>query len=162
MNKTAEEIMTKELITVSMDDSVLEAYTTMQKNRIRHLPVLDPSGTMVGILSDRDVQRCIRFDRKVTGPILDIELNLNPNIKVAEAMSWPVHKVSGDVPVRDVALRMLNEKLSSLIVECPKTGRRGIITTDDLLRLLISLLDKDPSRLRLAVNSILEDFASIA
>lgn len=157
--KTAQEIMSIGLITIGMNETVLEAYQTMQKNRIRHLPVVDESGIIIGILSDRDVQRCIRFDQNSKSNLLDIELDLNPKLKVASAMSWPIHKVQGDVPVRDVAVRMLNEKISSMLVECPKTGKRGIVTTDDLLRLLISLLDKDPSRLRMAVDTILEGFA---
>ncbi|NJL24439.1 MAG: CBS domain-containing protein [Calothrix sp. SM1_5_4] len=161
MTKIAQDIMSKELITVSMNESVLNAYRTMQKHRIRHLPVTDESAGLVGILSDRDIQKCIRFDRKSKSQhILDIELNLDPTIKVADAMSWPIHKVQGDISVRDVALRMLNEKISSMLVECPQTGKRGIITTDDLIRLLISMLDKDPGRLRLAVGSIIEDFVS--
>lgn len=158
MTKSAEDIMSRNLITIGMNQSVVEAYQLMQKNRIRHLPVIDESGVYVGILSDRDVQRCIRFERKSRTHLLDVELNLDPEIRVADAMSWPVHKVHGDVPVRDVAIRMLNEKLSSMLVECPKTGQHGIVTTDDMLRLLVSLLDKDPSRLRMAVDAILDDF----
>lgn len=162
MRKTAQEIMSKHLITVGIHETVKDAYSVMQKNRIRHLPVTDDAGTLVGILSDRDVQRCIRFEVDNRAAVLDVELSLDPAIKVADAMSWPLHKVAGSVPVKDVALRMLNEKISSILVECPETGRRGILTTDDLLRLLISLLEKDPSRLRLAVDSILEDYTPIA
>lgn len=161
MDKTAQDIMSKDLITIGMDESVLDAYRLMQKHKIRHIPVADDSGMLVGILSDRDVQRCVRFNVENRSQAVDIEASLDPKIKTADAMSWPVHKVQGDVPVRDVALRMLNEKMSSMLVECPKTGRRGIITTDDLIRLLVSMLDKDPSRLRLAVNAILEDFTPI-
>jgi acetoin utilization protein AcuB len=158
MTKTASEIMSKNLITIDLNTSVLEAFQLMQKNRIRHLPVTDDSGDLVGLLSERDVQRCIRYDRESQSSVLDVELNLDPKIKVAEAMSWPIHQVRGDVAVRDVALRMLNEKMSSMIVTCPETGKRGIVTTDDLLRLLISMLDKDPSRLRMAVNTLIDDF----
>ena len=152
--------MSRKLITIGINETVLEAYKVMQKNRIRHLPVQDETGHLVGILSDRDVQRCVRYDRHNRTSHLDVELSLDPKIKIGEAMSWPIHKVDGEVLVRDVALRMLNEKMSSLLVECPRTGRRGIVTTDDLLRLLVSMLDKDPSRLRLAVNAIVEDFVS--
>jgi CBS-domain-containing membrane protein len=158
MKKTAQEIMSKELITVGMDVTVLEAYRTMQKHRIRHLPVLDESKQIVGLLSDRDVQRCLRVERKNNSAVLDVELSLDPKIRVGEAMSWPVHRVQGDISVRDVALRMLNEKISSMIVSDREAGRTGILTTDDMLRLLINLLEKDPSRLRLAVDSIVDDF----
>lgn len=158
MNKTAQDIMSKDLITIEMDRSVVDAYQMMQRNRIRHLPVADSTGELVGILSDRDLQRCIRYSREHRSSQLDIELSLDPKIKVADVMSWPAHKVSGDTEIRDVAQRMLNEKMSSLLVICPKTHRRGIITTDDLIKMLISMLDKDPSRLRTAVDSLIEDY----
>lgn len=157
MKKTAQEIMSDNLITIDLNETVLAAYQLMQKKRIRHLPVIDDARMFVGILSDRDIQRCIRFDRHSQSRLLDVELNLDPKIKVAEVMSWPVREVDGETSVREIALSMLNEKLSSMLVTCQYSGKRGIVTTDDMLRLLISLLDKDPTRLRLAVNGILED-----
>lgn len=162
MDKTAQDIMSKNLITASMDETVLDAYRSMEKYRIRHLPVVDEAGLIVGLLSERDVQRCIRYDHKNRSRELDVELGLDPEIKVADAMSWPVHKVLGNVSVRDVALRMVDEKISSMIVVCPKTGQQGILTTDDLLRLLVSLLEKDPSRLQLAVDSLLVDLYPVS
>jgi hypothetical protein len=69
------------------------------------------------LLSDRDVQRCVRYDRKNRSNELDIELNLDSSIKVADAMSWPVHRVDGDTPIIDVARRMLNDKISSLLAD---------------------------------------------
>ncbi len=163
MEKFAQDIMSTHLITIRMDDSVQNAYGKMSKNRIRHLPVVDETGFIIGILSDRDVQRCVRFDRKASlTNTLDLELNLDPKIRVADAMSWPAHKVDGETPVRDIAIRMLNEKLSSMVVECKRSGRSGIVTTDDLLRLLISLLDKDPGNLRLVISSMLDGTYSVA
>lgn len=160
MRKTAEEVMSKGLITVLITTPVVEAYSLMKKNNIRHLPVVDDAQKIVGMISDRDIQRCIRYDRHSQSRLLDLELNLDPEIKVYEAMSWPVETIPASTSVRDVALTMINSKFSSMIVECEDSSRRGIITTDDMLKLLISMLDKDPSRLRMAVGGVVYDQAS--
>lgn len=49
-----EEVMTKELITVSPDQSVNECLELMTDNHIRHLPVME-AGRLVGIISVGDV-----------------------------------------------------------------------------------------------------------
>lgn len=160
MKKTAEEIMSKNLITVLVTTSVAEANEMMKKHKIRHLPVVDAGKKIVGIVSDRDIQRCVRYDKHSQSKFLDLELSIDRDLKVCDVMSWPAASVDASTSVRDVALTMLNSKFSSMIVECSETSRQGIITTDDLLRLLISLLEKDPTRLRLAVGGMVYDNAS--
>ncbi len=51
------EFMTTNVVTVSPTTTVEESYGSMKKYRIRHLPVVDPHGDLVGIVSDRDVRQ---------------------------------------------------------------------------------------------------------
>jgi CBS domain-containing protein len=51
---TAGEVMSNDLVTVSPDDSVLEAAKRMEDAQVRHLPVLD-GGDIAGIISMRDL-----------------------------------------------------------------------------------------------------------
>ncbi len=53
---TAEDIMTKVVVTATPQTSVNEAMAMMDEGYFRHLPVVD-NGTMVGIISVRDVVR---------------------------------------------------------------------------------------------------------
>ena len=48
------EIMTRDLVTVSRSDSVLECIELMKQHHIRHLPVLE-EGRAVGVISLRDL-----------------------------------------------------------------------------------------------------------
>ncbi|MFH1425083.1 MAG: CBS domain-containing protein [archaeon] len=50
------EVMAKPLITISPDDSIMDAAKTMQKNKIRKLPVQE-NGELIGILSAEDIVR---------------------------------------------------------------------------------------------------------
>ena len=55
------EVMTAPVISVSLDDSVLDALALMTRRRIRHLPVVD-QGRMVGFISIGDLVK-YRIDR---------------------------------------------------------------------------------------------------
>ena len=51
-----ESVMTSNPLCVSVSDAAMDALTTMVENRIRHLPVVDDSGAVVGLL---DIARCL-------------------------------------------------------------------------------------------------------
>ena len=53
---TIRELMTGGLITVRRETSVQAARDLMTKEQIRHLPVTDPQGNLVGIVTDRDIR----------------------------------------------------------------------------------------------------------
>jgi CBS domain-containing protein len=52
------DVMTSELITIEMDDSVSEVMALMTENHIRHLPVFE-NGQLAGIISIGDVVKDI-------------------------------------------------------------------------------------------------------
>lgn len=49
------DVMTREVIAAQENQSVLDAHLLMKRHHIRHLPVLDDQGQLVGILSIRDL-----------------------------------------------------------------------------------------------------------
>jgi CBS domain-containing protein len=51
------EVMTQPVITVSWQDSILEAVRLMLENKISGLPVVDESGNLAGILTEGDFLR---------------------------------------------------------------------------------------------------------
>ncbi len=114
--------MTKKVFTISCDKPVIEAARIMKEKNIRHLPVTNHVGTVIGILSDRDLQRAI---------------NVLEQYKVEDFMSWPVYSVSESTSVKRIAEEMISQKVSAFLVEDLNGHLKGIITTDDLLRLLI-------------------------
>jgi len=157
MTENVKEIMTKKLITVNLADSVRKAYQIMQDNRIRHLPVVDQCENIVGILSDRDLQRAMKPKKGVSFSD-ESTIEFDPKFNAEDFMSWPVKTVSQDTTIYEVTRTMLKEKMSAIVVLGEHCRPRGIVTTDDLLRFLLSLLEKDPPNLRLKLNAIFEDF----
>ena len=57
-------VMTKEVITVPETQSVDEALVLMNDNKIRHLPVVDKNGKLVGMLGLRDLMQFV-MDRAI-------------------------------------------------------------------------------------------------
>ena len=52
-----EEIMIKDVLTLSPENTVKDALDAMRDKKIRHLPILSADGTVVGIVTDRRLER---------------------------------------------------------------------------------------------------------
>jgi predicted transcriptional regulator len=80
----------------------------------------------------------------------------DPETRVKEYMNWPVEAVDQHTKVQLVAERMVQEKISSFLVS---HGDRivGIVTTEDLLKVLIDLLGNSKGGSQWTLTNILED-----
>lgn len=137
---TAEDIMSKGLITISPDATMKEASRLMDEKNFRHLPVSDGKN-IIGIISDRDVKLAMSV-------VLDTEQSKETHIadrkKVSQYMSSPVIRVHRNTSIKNIVREMLERKLSCLIVE-DDHREVGIITTEDLLIYLADQLDTQVS-----------------
>src|ERR1700675_2546543 len=127
------ELMNRNLVTIAESSSCHEAVTRMHRAGIRHLPVLSDDGSLVGVVTDRDLRPYLfrPHVRKDIGAT-SIELLLKA-VTVDEIMSAPVLTVDAADEVTDAARMMLEDKVGSLPVT--EGGRLvGIITETDLLR----------------------------
>ncbi|MFN7729725.1 MAG: HPP family protein [Bdellovibrio sp.] len=124
---TVQLAMTKKLISVPMGTPVPTAIELMEEKRIRHLPIVDAMGDIVGMLSNRDVANCDDLKR----------------IPVELFMTSPVEFIDEQTPLKTAALKMLENKISCLLVSDKDENAVGILTTDDLLWYLTHLLKDD-------------------
>lgn len=65
VNATVESIMTKDVVSIDPDFEVADLTRLMTEKRIRHVPVIDTNGTLVGLVSIGDVVK-IRMDELET------------------------------------------------------------------------------------------------
>ena len=135
-------VMSKNLITIHEGGSLDMAYALMKKNQIRHLPVLNENEKVVGILSDRDLQRALKSKVLGSGVTKWESCEFDPGSLVGDYMSWPVKTVDVTVSLRTLTDLMLKEKVSSYLVT-KETQVVGIVTTDDLLKYLAHLLGEN-------------------
>jgi acetoin utilization protein AcuB len=134
----ARSLMTKSIIKVRPEMPILAAYDEMKEHSIRHLPVIDQTGKLIGMLSDRDVQRAVNI-KKINE--IEQEMTFNPHDTVEDYMSWPVQTVDEKTSVEELAKMMIDLKVSAFVVSAPNQFIKGIITTEDLLKYLIELLN---------------------
>lgn len=140
--KLAKETMTGSLITIGWNEPMKTAYNRMRQHGLRHLPALDDSREIVGMVSDRDVQRAMVSQIDHKNHLSSESIEFDPEARVRDYMAWPVLTVDEETDLKLVAERMLREKISSLLVQ--RHGQTvGILTTDDLLKVLVDLL-RDP------------------
>ncbi len=121
------DIMTprQDLVIIRPDSTVDEVRRVMAANKIRHLPVLDDAGALLGIVSQTDVL--------VAG-------NGSPRL-AQEIMVRDVDTIDERNNVRHAALLMFRRKRSCLPVT--RDGElRGIVTDSDFLGVAITLMEQ--------------------
>ena len=124
---------TQPLITVEASASPSAAFELMRDHRVRHLPVME-NGSVVGIISDRDLQRGRKVEAQNMG-----ESTLAPGLVVRDFMSGPLATLPEGAPLSEATRIMIDQKISAILVT--RGGNiNGIITLDDLLRVLQTLL----------------------
>lgn len=116
--------MTDKIVSVKVGTNLHEAHQMMKSKRIRHLPVVENDGAVIGILSQRDINYVV--DSK--------------NLTVELMMSAPVQYVDNNTPLRNAILLMLEKKISSVLITDSTDEIVGIVTTDDILWHLAHLL----------------------
>ncbi len=135
------ELMTPDPITIDPDAPLGTAMAVMRDKAVRHLPVVDEAGRLLGILTDRDL-RSAAF-----GPALAEHLSLGAQrrlrgvsqaleeVRVRDAMTWNVVTTHPDATIAHAAAAMFQGRLGGLPVV--QDGRLvGMLTERDLLRAL--------------------------
>jgi acetoin utilization protein AcuB len=108
------ELMSKGVVTIEDSATCHEAVERMMRSQVRHLPVVDRRGALVGVVTDRDLKA----------------------VTVSKVMSAPAVCVAADDALETAARRMLDDKIGALPVL--DAGRlAGIITETDLLRRVV-------------------------
>jgi CBS domain-containing protein len=125
------ERMTRNPATVKPEDGLQEAIWKMERGHFRHLPVVDESGKLIGMLSDRDI-RLIRPSLAFVGKE-DAMVQLW-SIAVQQAAVFDPIKVMHDTTLKEAAELMLRWHVGGLPVVDEDGKLIGIITYTDLLR----------------------------
>lgn len=116
---TVGDLMVTTVITVDPETSVEVAVERMLRSDIRHLPVVDKTGKLVGILSDRDLMAVPKGREMVAvrGLMSDEVLTVQPQVRACEASAL-----------------MLDLKIGALPVVDQDNALVGILTETDFLR----------------------------
>jgi acetoin utilization protein AcuB len=135
------DIMSRNPLSIEPDAPVAAAIDVMVEHKIRHLPVVDERGTVVGIITDRDLRSA------VLAPALEEYLSAAArrrlraigrtieNLRVKDAMTCNPVTTTPDVAVTQAAALMLERHVGSLPV-IENDALVGIITDRDAVKTL--------------------------
>ena len=129
-------IMTKKVVTLDPEDSLLTAERRFKRFRIRHIPVVE-GNHVVGMLSYTDLLR-ISFADAVGPDGEPMEDAAYDMFSLAQVMVHDVISVTPDTTVRDVA-RFLSKREFHALPVIENGELMGIVTTTDLINYLLEL-----------------------
>jgi CBS domain-containing membrane protein len=125
------DLMTPDVRVVRPDDSIGTLRELMQEKGIRHVPVVDEEGMLVGLVSERDV---LRRAAGLEGDVpLSVSRDLSSAVKVSELMTWDPETVESDEAAAAAAAVMLDNKYGCLPV-IEQGTLVGILTEADFVR----------------------------
>lgn len=131
------ERMTHNAITIKDDTSLDDALRIMRENKVRRLPILDRSGKLVGIVSEKDLLYASPSPA-TTLSVWEIH-SLLSRIRVSDVMTKKVITVCEDCPIEEAARIMVDNKIGGLPVMRGNT-MVGIITETDLFKTFLELM----------------------
>ena len=127
-------IMTTDVITIEMDDTLEQIQKLFEKHKFHHLLIVE-NKKLMGIISDRDVLKKI-------SPYVN---TLSEDTRSRETLKKKAHQImtrqpitaEPDTLVDDAANIMLKKNISCLPVVSPSGNIQGILSWKDILKFYI-------------------------
>lgn len=149
----AVDVMTRNVVSVKPDATVLQAARQMLQQHISGLPVIDDDGRLVGVLSEGDFlrrreteteRRRSRWLEFLMGPgKIASEYTHSHGNKVSEVMTQDVVTVTEDTPLEAIVELMERHRIKRVPV-VRGNAVVGIITRSNLMHAMVSLARATP------------------
>jgi CBS domain-containing membrane protein len=129
--RTVRDLMTEDVRTLGPLDSLADAADLMDSLHIRHVPIVEDGGEIVGLVTERDLSKTA-FSVRESLPV-SLQEDLLHRRRVREIMTEEVETVEPDEDLKVAAEMLLENKIGCLPVT---EGLRlvGIVTEADFVR----------------------------
>ena len=134
---TVAEIMTREPYTLQPDDTLATARQLLAEHHIRHIPIVSADGSLLGLVSQRDVLAA------GDTTVLNREGGSSREnyVALSSIMSSPVQSVDESASLRGTAMHLQKHKVGCVPV-LRKGKLVGIITDSDFVAIAINLMEQ--------------------
>ncbi len=131
--KTVRDLMSEEPVTLGVGANLAEAHDIMETRHVRHIPIIDDDGSVVGLITERDLLRA-------AGPAInelpvDARNQVLAQTPVVDVMIHDPECVTPDADLTSAAQTLLDNKFGCLPVVGDINGVSGILTESDFVRL---------------------------
>jgi acetoin utilization protein AcuB len=131
--------MTHKVIRVDPETGIFKAQELMAEYKVRHLPVTEPDGRLIGIVTDRDIRSALPYRFFKDSPSEEEKQNVS-QLKIKDIMTKDVITISPTYTIQDALLLIQDAKVGALPVVNEDGILQGIISVRDLLRAFINVL----------------------
>lgn len=133
------QFMTAKVITTKPDEGIRKTFFRMRQHNVRHLPVIDDDGSLVGIISDRDLRRPDWVDET-----LDVAhaYQLNDNLVVGDLMTPNVIYLHTYDTIDKAVEIFIERRFGAVPVLNKNEEIVGILSAHDLLKAFGVILEK--------------------
>jgi CBS domain-containing protein len=150
--RVAADIMQRDVLTVGPENTLREALSLMTENHVTGLPVMDSSSRCIGLITSSDI---LNYEQEHsdesaadgTAEFYDPEtqqwetvllsafgLEEFGDVRVSEVMTRNLIWVHRETPLRDVAHRMIDERVHRVLVMDAAFRLYGILSAYDFVR----------------------------
>ena len=133
-------ILSRDCITVQHGQTLRDIAKILTENSIGAVPVVDDSGSLVGILSERDLVQSLPQD-------IDLDTH-----KAADLMTTDLIVTSIEVSSSDLMKLMTEHKVRHILI-VSEEGLLGIVSIGDVVKRLLEKLECETEQLRMFINS---------
>ncbi len=122
------QIITKKVVSVSRDSSLLDAREILLRYKLKRLPVLDSKNRPIGIITEKDIAKTVYSlgNRSIK------------SVTVGGFMSKNLITVKKNSSIYDCAKLMKRHKISSIIILNDDDTLAGIVTKTDLASIFLT------------------------
>jgi len=129
-----ERLMSKELITLSMDAPLSQTKEVFENNNVHHLLILDDENTLAGIITDRDLYKHL-------SPTVGTKDETHRDTALLQKKSHQIMTrnlitAQAKLSINEAVLLFYDNQLSCLPIVDEKNKPVGIITWRDILKTL--------------------------
>ena len=125
----ANQIMQQQVITVSADDGVAQAWRILRDHGIHQAPVLDSGMRLIGVVSERNLLTAINIDGD--------QIVESMNRRVGQVMTTPIVAAAPVTDIRRIASVMINQEIDGVPITNDQGLLVGFITRGDILRAVV-------------------------
>lgn len=125
-DKFVSEVMTRNVVTLETEMSILQAWKLMLENRVKAIPVVDLTGKVSGILTDEDLLDRAGIQQRLSVAIRMDESEIKQELHKLESSSLLV----SDVMTKPVVTVFAEDSLGAATSKMVKSGLKRLPVTD--------------------------------
>jgi IMP dehydrogenase len=151
---TANDLMQRDIVTISPEDTLRQALALMTEHHVTGLPVMDEQSRCIGLVTATDILNYEQdhaedsreggttqfFDPETqqweSVPLSAFGLEEFGDVQVADVMTRELIWVERGAPLKDVARRMMDERVHRVLVMDANSLLYGIISAYDFVRVI--------------------------